>query len=306
MRRGLSLFVLLALLHGGAARGIDLSGSPRPRHRLFFDSLSGLQLNPEGAETRLFFGYRYRLFQSDSILFRNSFVGVSGLAMLNPAFARLGGAVEIEPLAVLTLRVIYQHRLYFGTVNMLLDFDSPYQEHHDDLMRARGEADENYATHGTQLTLQAVVKAKAGPIVLLNETAFHYFDLGLRSARRLFYVNLFDTLAPDEGWTVVNSGHLFYVTGFGLVAGIRHTLVHTLYPDQLLDQRGNPNTPHHRLGPMLAWVLSSGTPAFQNPTVIGILNWWIGNRYRSGQRVHNALPYGVIAFQFEGDLWTGE
>jgi hypothetical protein len=306
MERGLSLLVLFSLLCGGAAHGLDLSGSPRPRHRVFFDSLSALQLNPEGAETYVFLGYRYRLFQSDSILLRNSFVGIKGLAMLNPAFARLGGAVEIEPLAALTLRVIYQHRLYFGTVNMLLDFDSPYQEHHDDLMQARSEADENYATHGTQLTLQAVLKAKAGPIALLNELSFHYFDISLRHAGRLLYVNLFDTLAPDEGWTVVNSGHLFYMTDFGLVAGIRHTLVHALYPEHLLDQRGNPNTPNHRLGPMLAWVLSSGTTTFQNPTVIGILNWWINSRYRSGQRVHNAVPYGVIAFQFEGDLWTGQ
>ena len=71
-----------------------------------------------------------------------------------------------------------------------------------------------------------------------------------------------------------------------------------------LDDRGNINTPNHRVGPMIAYVFRSRNPRFSQPMLALIVNWWINNRYRSGQAVSNALPYGAVAFQFNGTLWS--
>lgn len=294
------VLLLFGLSNNAAGMG------PKPitaRHRVLFNNLTAIQWNPLGIQTQAKLGYRYRLFDSDSILFKNAFFGVGALALINPAFARLGADVEFEPIAVLKLRVAYEQRLYFGTARMLQSFQSPYDEYDEDTIKARSKADLNYITQGTQLTLQAELKAKAGPIVLLNQTRMIYFDLGLKNNDKVFYVNLLDTVTPDEGWVLVNDGHLFYQTNFGLMVGLRHTLVNPFYRD-LLDQRGNPNGPNHRLGPMAVYTFKTNSETFQNPTLIFMLNWWINNRYRNGQKINSAIPYGVLAFVFFGDLWT--
>lgn len=294
---------LLMLALGPSARAQLQLAAPAARHRVLYTSLTAAQWNPLGLQSDLFAGYRYRLFDSDKLLLLDTFAGAMLIARLNPAFARLGAGLELQPVTPLTLRALYEHRLYFGTANMLQSFDSPYDEHDDDELRRRAESGENYAGHGHQITLQAVVRAKVGPVALLDQLELVYFGMSLRGDDRLFYVNLFDTLCPRDGFVLANHGHLVYLTGFGLVAGVRHTLVHAFYPEAWIPD-GNPNTPSHRIGPIVAYTFRDFSSRMRAPTVILILNWWIGSRYRSGASVSQALPYGVVAFQMNGDFWS--
>jgi hypothetical protein len=288
--------VVLVVLGPGVGRAQLGTAVNVARHRLRYRSLTAAQGNPLGLQSDLMLGYRYRLWDRPGVLYRDSFAGAMAIARLNPAYARLGAGAELRPLAVLTLRALYEHRLYFSTFNMMQSFASPRDAYSDDDLSRRGEAGENYAGHGHEITLQAELRAKVGPVALLDDFNAVYFGMDLRGGDRLFYVNLFDTLCPNNRFTLINHGHLLYITSFGLIAGVRHSVVHALYPEAW----GNPNTPHHRLGPMLLYVFGDRGPSFRQPTLIVIVNWWIGNRYRSG----SALPYGVLAFQFAGDLWT--
>jgi hypothetical protein len=34
------------------------------------------------------------------------------------------------------------------------------------------------------------------------------------------------------------------------------------------------------------------------------LNWWLVSRYRTGEHVHQAVPYGLLALVFSGDVWS--
>jgi hypothetical protein len=175
-------------------------------------------------------------------------------------------------------------------------------------MKRRGEQGSSYAGIVHQVTLQAVLRAMAGPVAVLDDFSMTFFDAGLRRGDRVFYDNFFDLTVPGTGWVLANHAHLIYLTGFRLLLGVRHSVVHALYPGSWLAASGgeSPGSPHHRVGPLAAYVFRSPWRAFQQPTVILLLSWWIGNRYRSGGTVHQAVPYGAVAFQVGGDLWWKE
>ncbi|MCK5800266.1 MAG: hypothetical protein KAI47_23910, partial [Deltaproteobacteria bacterium] len=80
-------------------------------------------------------------------------------------------------------------------------------------------------------------------------------------------------------------------------------VVHAFYPCDWLAVAENPNTPNQKIGPLFAYTFAKSWGGLQRPTVILVLNWWLQNRYRTGQRVTQALPYGIVAFTFSGELW---
>mgnify|MGYP004000833885 CR=1 FL=1 len=213
-------------------------------------------------------------------------------------------AVVIQPLAVLKLRFDYLYRGYFGTMGMLQSYDSPMAEHSD---QARGQGKDlniNYATSGHELKTEVILQAKYGPIAILNQLQLFYVKMNLKGSDRLFYDAYLDTLLPNEQPVIANNAHLFYITNFGLTVGVRYSLVHAFYPKSWQSSgASNVNTPSHRIGPMAAYTFRSRNQEFQKPTLVVIVNWWLRNRYRTGQETHQAIPYGVLAFQFEGDVW---
>ena len=63
------------------------------------------------------------------------------------------------------------------------------------------------------------------------------------------------------------------------------------------------NSPTSRLGPLFTYRFNEDTSGpFQQPTAILAVNWWLRHRYRTGQRVPQAVPYVMAAFSFSGDL----
>jgi hypothetical protein len=102
---------------------------------------------------------------------------------------------------------------------------------------------------------------------------------------------------------------VLYVSDFGLVAGLRHTKTDAWYQRSDVSDDGEPlpaadNGPMHRLGPFLAYTLFSDPgAAFDRPTALIIVNWWLTHRYRTGEDVSQAIPYVVAGFTFYGDLW---
>ena len=294
--------LLLCAAPAGAFIAEEDSGA---RHRLLYSSLTAGQYNPLGLQTDLLTGYRYRLFQSERRILRDTFLGARQVLRVNPAYTRIGALAEVQPLAVLTLRAHYEHRDYFGTAHMLQSYPSPYSEY-DDATAARRARDGNaYAGHGHQLWLQVTLRMKVGPVAFFNETEIHDFRMGLRAGDRLFYDAFFDTLVPGHGWLVANHAHLILFLTPRLIAGFRYTVVHALYPSSWLDPwRGNPNTPNHKVGPAAGYVFPSRNRYFRQPTILALANWWVHNRYRTGAAVDGRIPYAILAFQFNGELWS--
>jgi hypothetical protein len=42
--------------------------------------------------------------------------------------------------------------------------------------------------------------------------------------------------------------------------------------------------------------------AFDDPTVLAVLGWWLDHRFRTGADVSQAMPYFVLGFSFTGDV----
>lgn len=298
----LALWLGLSLAAPRAA-AMPLDKPPSRRHRVLYSLLAAAQYNPLGLQGDLRLLYRYRLLDHPSPLLNDTFVGGGLITRQTPAYARIGAMVELQPLTVLTLRAIYEYRSYFRTFGMVQSFASPNAEHDNDTRSRLADEGRHYAAKGHQVMLQAVVRAKVGPVAVLNETELHYFDLGLRPGDSVFYEAYFDALAPGHGSTVVNNAHLLYLTDFGLIAGLRYTVVAPLYSDEMQARSEVTQTPSHRVGPLAGYTFAGRGPLFRAPTLVVFLNWWLRSRYRAGQTVHQAVPYGVVAFQVSGDLW---
>lgn len=286
------------------AAATEAKASTELRHRLVYRSLTAFQFNPLGLQTDVDLGYRYRLYNSTKRIFGDGHLGLLAVGKVNPAYGRVGAAVVIQPLAILKLRFDYLYRGYFGTMGMLQSYSSPAADHSED---ARGQGREqgiNYATRGHELKAEVVLQAKYGPIAILNQLQVFYVKMNLQGSDRLFYDAYLDTLMPNEQPVIVNNAHLFYISNFGLTVGVRYSLVHAFYPSSWDETAAkNLNTPSHRVGPMAAYTFGSRHPQFQKPTIVVIVNWWLRNRYRTGQEISQAIPYGVLAFQFQGDIW---
>jgi hypothetical protein len=299
---------LLAALVAGSGP----AAAAEPDERIVYRNLSMFRLNPLGLIDIGEVNYRHRLYGSDSVALKDNFFGVGLAPAVSPAFARLGIVAELQPASFLRLWGSYEFVRYFGMFNFLQSFPSATSDFSDTTLERLGALPDedparSYATSGRQLNLGATLQFKLGPVALRNLSRFMYADFDLREGDRVFYDILFDILAPDRGWYLNNDTELLYVTDFGLTAGVRYTVGHAWYgPEHFApgeDTSANPNYPFHRLGPMVAysfWKDRGG--AFDNPTVLAVVNWWAQHRYRTGADVTQAFPLVLIGFSFTGDL----
>jgi len=231
---------------------------------------------------------------------------------LSPAFARIGPIVEFQPASILQLWASYEVLYYFGGFNFLQSFASPRADFSDTELERRNDLPKNdpqtsYAASGTQLNLGGTAQIKIGPIAVRNLFRAMRPDYDARAGDRVVYDILFDTLVPDGGWFLNNDVDALYVTRFGLSAGARWTANYAFYRSQDYaageDASQNPNTPMHRVGPVIAysfWKDRGG--AFDNPTILLIANWWLEHRWRTGADVSRGVPYLAFGFQFTGEL----
>ncbi|MCS6915532.1 MAG: hypothetical protein RMK29_00505 [Myxococcales bacterium] len=311
-----------------------------PQWRFVLNNLLVLRMNPVGLEDQMRIGLQVRLSNSTSRLLRDTFIFLGLVPRFNPAFIKFGPALEIQPLSIFNLRLTGEYIGFFSTFGFLQSFPSPSDEYDDGLLancagpspdmlrqcrfrdtqgaEATALERRNYATSGFHLMIEPLLQAKLGPIALRNKLAFEYWYMAVRAGDTVFYDMTLDTLVPANGWILANDLDLLYVSRFGLVAGVRYSVVHPFYFGQ--DYRPGEDTTvndngHQRLGPILAYTFfDRGFTRFNKPTLLLIVNWYLDHRYRLGQVpsailpntfVQSAgMPYLVLGFSFQSDLIT--
>lgn len=287
-----SFRVLLAV----AALSLAPAAEATPRHRLVWDSLTAVRLNPLGLQEYANLAYRRRLFDSESVLLQDTYVQIGPTMSLSPAFFKPGVHVKVKPAAILELTGAYRYTSFFGTFDQALGWKDPGAVWSDAAMEARG--DEAIATSGTQLQLTGRLQGAAGPVAVRNTTSFTYNDLRLPVGDTVFYDQTPDMLVPDEGWMLQNDLDGIWLAG-KLKAGVRWTHVLPWYGNGLGDE-GNAL---HRVGPLVAYTLREEPGAVvANPTILVLSQWHVVHRFRAGQEVSAAIPYLAVALTFEGDL----
>lgn len=306
---GLALILVAPSLEaedGEAASEEDV----RPRHRISYSNLLLVRLNPLGLEDWIDVGYRYRLYDHTSAVFRDNHASLAFTPTVSPGVARIGGTGEIRPLSILMLSMGYYFVSWFGTFDFLQSYPSARAAHSDSDLEEGTDAGRNYATIGSELQLKAQPIIKLGPVVVRDEVNFYYSNIDLRRGDRTYYNIRIDALVPNRGWALTNDTDILYLSDFGLVAGARSTVTHAIFTERHFapgEENENLSSPTWRLGPLVAYVFSDDlSVGFNRPTVLLIVNWWIKHRYRTGADVHQAVPYLIAAFKFEGDLWRAE
>lgn len=286
---------------------VDEVASGQSPHTISYRSLFAARLNPLGLSEEFTASYRYRLYESDSPALEDNFIGVSVIPYFSPAYLMVGGAIEVQPLSILKLWARYDWANYFGTFEYFQSFDNAEADYSDSELERLSEEETNYSTTGTQLTLGALVQLKVGPVAVRNTFRAILSDFDTRDSEPVFYDPTYDVLAPNEGWLYTNDSDLLYLTDFGLIAGVRHTITWAHYDSQFLSDASDddPNAPNHRLGPLLAYTFfeSDEPTAFDKPTVLLIANWYLNHRFRTGEDVSQAMPYLVLGFAFGGNLY---
>jgi hypothetical protein len=279
-----------------------------PADRLLYRTTTIVRVNPIGVFNESRFGYRHRLFQSDSPLFRDNFVGFGLASIAAPPVVGLAPSFEFQPLSILQLTVSYTPLLFFGTFGYLQSSPSANAPHSDD-DREQGDKDgKAYPTTGGQVTIQPLVQMKVGPIAVRSATRFIYNMTHLRHGDRVSYDPSLDLLLPRDGWAFANDSDLVFIAPKGgFTAGLRYSMARAIYSDDDFAPEEQQKTPAtrtiQRLGPIVAYTFFDHPGAgFNAPTIFLLSQWWLDHPYRTGRETSQALPYVILGCFFSGDL----
>jgi len=269
-----------------------------PAHRLHYSFALFGRINPLGLISTLSLGYRGRLMDNpDSLLFSDTYVFAGLSARASPAFGRIGGRVEVSPIAVWKAWASYEFVGYFGTFDQILGWESPYAKYSDQTLAALG--DQASMRLGGVLTLGTTLQAKAGPVAIRSTFSAVRFDLDLPAGENYFYDQFWDRLAPNKQFMFLND---FDVLGF--VKNARIGARWTWSDGNMGTTAGDGALAHHRLGPLFAWQFHDRGPGarFEQPTLFVLAQWWLQHPYRTGREQPQGLPLIAIGLAFKGDL----
>lgn len=297
---------------------------PPPREdRLVFSDLTVFRLNPLGLETRARFGVQKRLYYSEKAITSNNFRFIGVYPKLNPVSAHLALGGEIQPASIFNLKAFVEVQKYFGTLGYLQSFRTASANYSDERL------DDLRGTEQTATVLHAgvapLLQLKVGPVAIRTLFQFDYWALKIRDGDTVAYEATFDTLLPDNGWTLSTDTDVLYVGKPGLAVGIRHSWVHPFYTsDHFVDasdeDQYDGDNAHQRIGLFAAYTFRD-TPqvAFNKPTVILIASWYLTHRWRTGAPDvmdpdisgdyntndfrSRAFPYLLLGFAFESDFY---
>ncbi|MFK7991630.1 MAG: hypothetical protein AB8I08_36775 [Sandaracinaceae bacterium] len=285
---------------------------PQPEVSLSYENVFAARVNPLGLVDIARFSLRIRLYESDSPILTQNYIGFGIVPAVSAAWGRVGALVEVQPLSILRLYARYDFMGYFSTFNLFSSFESANSEFSDTVVRDRTEIAgmENYATYGGILTAGATLQIALGPFAARNLFRAIYSSYDVRDGDRVFYDPILDVLMPNDSWIAINEVDalgLFDVDDFSFALGLRWSYVHAFYDDGHYAPGEDPSDPPdndiHRLGPIFAWTLMRDPGAmFDQPQIIVLAQWHLVHRYRTGADVNIGVPYLGLAFKFQGDL----
>jgi hypothetical protein len=276
---------------------------PIPWNRLYLGSLTVIRYNPLGLETQNRLVFQRRLMDSESLLFRDTFVSGAASLKLNPAFLKVGPTIELQPIAVLNVRAGYEFLRYFGTFGFLQSYPDPSADYADSA-RKKTE-DMAYSTSGHHVFIEPTLQVKVKSVALRSKLAVEYWNMDVTDGTRVFYDATLDTQVPAKGWVLANDTDLVYLAG-RLTLGARFSGVWPLYTSDHFGPAGEPadfaGASHLRVGPLVAFSFNTDEyTGFNKPTLLAVVNWYLDHPNREG-----GVPYILLGFSFTSDFLSAK
>ena len=276
---------------------------PVPLHRLSKTNLTVVRQNPEGLQDDFKLTYRYRLYgENPGLLFNESEIITGATTYWTPAFVRAGGRVGIRPWRRKSrgpngldgfIRVL-GHVMGFSLAS---DASDGARE------ERRGGPDGEIATTGHLTTLTAELRGKVGDIVARSRAWAIRPVMELEEGDTVSYEGVNDILMPQDGWALHMDNDVLWMGPNGWVAGVRHSMDHVFYPDADAHPssvgRGDLNIEWVRLW-HIRFSMSRVRPSTSPPRPHSQLA--LEASVSNGRGDFQAIPYGLVAFAFSGDL----
>ncbi|HZO11789.1 MAG TPA: hypothetical protein VFB62_00970, partial [Polyangiaceae bacterium] len=113
-----------------------------------------------------------------------------------------------------------------------------------------------------------------------------------------------DIMVDDGNWALTNDADLIFFTDFGLKIAARYTLTHAFYSEGL-KPGAEENTPTHRVGPAFVQTIYTDREGarWNEVSIVLLAQWWVKHRYRTGENVHQGIPYALLALVQRGDFY---
>lgn len=306
--RSIVLLSLVALVSGPASAEEAAPPAP-PNTRLYLQDLSIFRLGPLGLETQNRLVFQKRLMDSESVLFRDTFANGALALKLNPAYFKVGPTVDIQPIALLNVRVGYEYMRYFGGFGYLQSFDEPQlladgsSPFEASVRDANDEAGLNYVTSGHHFFVEPTFQIKVSKVAVRSKTSVEIWRMALVDMNgdgqtdTVFYDATLHTLVPAAGTVVANDSDLLYASGNHLTAGVRLSVVSPSYEGDAMDGGVM------KLGPLVAWSFHTRDYGkFNKPTLLFVGGWYL----KHPNEVESAFPYLLLGYAISTDFLKNE
>ena len=275
----LSMITFAASAYTSFAYEKQASQNPMVQETLTLD-IAG-QVNPEGIRLTADGLRRWvRLKDDDGEPTRYLQAG-SGLAV-SPAYAILSLHGEWQPAVFLNLHIEYDLIRYLGAYTGLLSFPDRKAKFGDDELDALDGSEET-AT-GQKFSLQPSVYARAGKVIIINESEVSYY---LFSGKGPYFLELeYDTLLKNGDYLIRNSTSFFILVSKGRGASEMY-----LGPFYEIVRAHDSGLTRQKAGGQFYWVISDTGWGMKKPRIYGQADYAIEDRNRQGE-LHLAMGFG--------------
>jgi len=263
--------MVTAFLSQGGAVCAEQDG---PRRTTVFHGDAVILGNPDGAALNIG-AYRRWAWGEGSDPEPSSYIQGGVSLGLNPAYMQAAVHGEWMPARFAILRIQYDYYIYSGESGHLMSFPSADSPFGDDELDALSGQEES--ADGHRFMLKPTLRAKAGRLMIVNETHLAYFIINGRGP--YFREGEYDTLIKKDGDLLVQNLTMLpyeaYRKGNGsaLYAGPFYQVTHAREAD----------ITRQRTGAVAYWLPSDRLWRFDRPRVYTMLGYNLQDRNRDNE-----------------------
>lgn len=257
--------------------------------KLFLTSTTSFRGAPTlGASQGFDLNFRYYYSDSDSMLFKNNFVGGGIGDAVSPATNASYGFIEVEPIAVFNLKVQYEYLQYFGAFSAMFLFPDGNADYSDERLKDMQDNDKAVWGTGTHLSVKPTFQAMYKRIVLMDTLSFDWYDLN-KDHDLFFYM-------PDEDLLSQTKDYIFSNSAIGgvivwkksdekmMILGSRHVYYR-------IESTGRER---QELDGVLVWMMGEKVWIMEKPMLMAAVGGYLDDRYRE----QDIFAGGMFSFQY--------
>lgn len=202
---------------------------------------------------------------------------------INPAFAKGSLHAQWQPAAFFNLRLEYDLYRFFGSNYGLLSFPDARAEFGKDELEDRKGSEEEATGH--RGLIQPTLYAKAGPLLIINQTDLAYYQF---SGDGPYFLDLeYDTLVKDNDFVLANRTQFFMPAWKGGGAAILY-----VGPYYEITKAHDADLTRQRVGGQVYWVPADTLWGMDKPRIYSQMGVNIQDRNREDE-MYLTLGFGV-------------